>query len=101
MKDQAATDADLKKYTESKRNKYEKEGYDYKDFDGKTNDQDASKKITKKDKSGGSWNPFNWGAKKEDETIDTEDIMVRKGLNSEETSKRKEEEVKKKSWFGF
>ena len=101
MKDQAATDADLKKYTESKREKYQSEGYDYTDFDGKTNDQDASKKITKKDKSGGSWNPFNWGAKKEDETIDTEDIMVKKGLNSEETSKRKEEEVKKKSWFGF
>ena len=108
-------DPAAKKYIDSKRNKYQKEGYDYSNFKddhvkkgenlGDVDNVDIDSTISKTEKTGGSWLPWQWGEGGEingkKTTFDAEDIMVKRELHSKKIDERKNDELKKKSWFGW
>lgn len=109
--DSKESSALLDSYALNKRKDYEKEGYNYSNFDGKGED-DISRSISKTEVSekrnlntNDSWKPWNWGIDKktvsvENKIIDSEDIMFNKSMHSKEVTKRKEEEIKgREKWW--
>jgi hypothetical protein len=108
--DSKESSALLDSYALNKRKEYEKEGYNYSNFDGK-GEGDINRSISKTKVSetrnlnrNDSWKPWNWGVDKKTSSstkeIDSEDIMFNKSMHSKEVTKRNEEEIKgREKWW--